>query len=107
MILCEYIALTRLIHAIGRWRLRTIAAVIGVVALVAAPLSLIDPEGFYSSLLKPSLLALWVSQLIVFAVYPRFAARFRQRVAPALILSLGASAFAVYGLVTTLQQASS
>jgi amino acid transporter len=109
VILCEYVALTRLIRTVGRgrWSIRTIAAAIGVVALVAAPISLIDPEGFYNSLLKPSLVALWVSQLIVFAVYPLFAARFRQRVGPALLLSAGASAFAIYGLITTLQQASS
>jgi hypothetical protein len=106
VILCEYVALTRLIHAVGRWRLRPIAAAIGVVVLVAAPFSLIDPEGFYSSLLKPSLVALWVSQLIVFAAYPLFAARRRWRVWPAVALALGAGAFAVYGLVTTLQQVS-
>jgi len=107
VILCEYVALTRLIHAIGRWSMRSIAAGIGVVALVAAPLSLIDPEGFYNSLLKPSEVALWLSQLIVFAVYPLFAIRRRLRAWPALALATGASAFAVYGLITTLQQASS
>jgi hypothetical protein len=107
VILCEYVALTRLIHAIGRWRIRPIAAAIGVVALVAAPISLIDPDGFYSRLLKPSEVALWVSQLIVFAVYPLFVFKRRQRMWPALALSLGASAFAVYGIVTALQQSSS
>ena len=107
VILCEYVAVTRLIHAIGRWPIRSIAAGIGVVALVAAPLSLIDPEGFYNSLLKPSEVALWVSQLIVFAVYPLFAFKRRHRMWPALSLAAGASAFAIYGLVTTLQQASS
>jgi basic amino acid/polyamine antiporter, APA family len=107
VILCEYVALTRLIHAIGRWRIRPIAAAIGVVALVAAPISLIDPDGFYNRLLKPSEVALWVSQLIVFAVYPLFAFKRRQRMWPALALSLGASAFAVYGIVTALQQSSS
>jgi hypothetical protein len=107
VILCEYVALTRLVHAIGRWRMRPIAAAIGVPVLVAAPLSLIDPDGFYDSLLKPSLVALWVSQLIVFAVYPLFAARRRWRLGPAVALAAGASAFAIYGLVTTLQQASS
>ena len=107
VILCEYVALTRLIHAIGRWRIRPIAAAIGVVVLAAAPFSLIDPQGFYSTLLKPSLVALWVSQLIVFAVYPLFAAKRRWRLGPAVALAAGASAFAIYGLVTTLQQASS
>jgi len=107
VILCEYVALTRLIHAVGRWRIRPIAAAIGVVALVAAPLSLIDPDGFYDTLLKPSLVALWLSQLIVFAVYPLFAFKRRHRMVPALALAAGASAFAIYGLVITLQQASS
>ena len=107
VILCEYVALTRLIHHIGRWRIRPIAAAIGVVALVAAPISLIDPDGFYNSLLKPSEVALWVSQLIVFAAFPLFAFKRRQRMWPALALAVGASAFAVYGIVTTLQQASS
>lgn len=107
VILCEYVALTRLIHAISRWRIRPIAAAIGALVLAAAPFSLIDPEGFYRTLLKPSLVALWVSQLIVFAVYPRFAVSRRSRLGPAVALAAGASAFAIYGLVTTLQQASS
>jgi hypothetical protein len=32
------------------------------------------PLRVYSDLLVPSLVALWLAQLIVFAVYPRFAA---------------------------------
>jgi len=105
--LCEYLALTRLVHAIGRWRMRPIAAVIGAGLVLAAPVTLIDPDGFYDSLVKPSLVALWLSQLIVFAVYPLFARKHGQRMLPAWTLSLIASAFAVYGLVSTFQQASS
>jgi amino acid transporter len=107
VILCEYFALTRLAHAIGRWSMRLGAIAVAAVALLAAPFTLIDPGGFYSTLLQPSLVALWLSQLIVFAVYPLFAARHRQRMWPACALSVGASAFAVYGLWTALQQASS
>ncbi len=107
VILCEYLALTRLVHAIGRWRMRPIAVVIGAGLVLAAPFTLIDPDGFYDSLVKPSLVALWLSQLIVFAVYPLFARKHRQRMWPAWTLSLIASAFAIYGLVSTLQQASS
>jgi amino acid transporter len=107
IILCEYLALTRLIHAIGRWRIRPIAAVIGAGVVAVAPFTLIDPDGFYDSLAKPSLVALWLSQLIVFAVYPLFALKRRQRLWPALTISLIASAFAVYGLVAAVQQASS
>ena len=107
VILCEYLALIRLVHAIGRWRMRPIAVVIGAGLVLAAPFTLIDPDGFYDSLVKPSLVALWLSQLIVFAVYPLFARKHRQRMWPAWTLSLIASAFAIYGLVSTLQQASS
>ena len=107
VILCEYLALTRLVHAIGRWRMRPIAAVIGAGVVLAAPFTLIDPDGFYDSLVKPSLVALWLSQLIVFAVYPLYARKRHQRMLPAWTFSLIASAFAIYGLVSTLQQASS
>jgi amino acid transporter len=107
VILCEYLALMRLAHAIGHWRMRPIAGVIGAILVLSAPFTLIDPEGFYTTLLTPSLIALWLSQIIVFAVYPLFAARHRQRAWPAWTLALGASALAIYGLWTTLQQAGS
>jgi len=107
VILCEYLAVTRLLHAVTRRQIRPIAVAIGAGMVLAAPFTLIDPDGFYDTLLKPSLVALWLSQLIVFAVYPLFAIKRRQRVWPAYTLSLIASAFAIYGLVTTLQQASS
>jgi hypothetical protein len=81
--------------------------VIGAGIVLAAPFTLINPDGFYNTLLKPSLVALWVSQLIVFVVYPLFATKRRQRALPAWTLGLIASAFAIYGLVTTLQQSSS
>jgi amino acid transporter len=107
VILCESFALTRLVHAVSRWQIRPITIAIGAGMVLAAPFTLIDPSGFYDALLKPSLVALWLSQLIVFAVYPLFAIKQRQRAWPAWTLSLIASAFAIYGLVTTLQQASS
>jgi amino acid transporter len=107
VILCEYLALTRLAHAVGHWRMRPIAGAIGAVVVLAAPFTLIDPDGFYNTLLTPSLVALWLSQLIVFAVYPLFARKRAQRAWPAWLLSLGASAFALYGLWTALHQASS
>lgn len=69
----------------------------------AAALLLIDPDRIYDALLKPSLVALWLSQLIVFAVFPRFAARHGARPAPAWTLSAVASA--LYGLWSTLQHA--
>lgn len=108
VILCEYFALTRLAHAVGSWPMRRITVLVGAIAVLAAPFTLIDPTGFYNTLLEPSLVALWLSQLIVFAVYPRFASRRAlpgRRAWPAWALSLGASAFALYGLWTALHQA--
>ncbi len=107
VMLCEYLALTRLVHAVGAWRIRPAVAAIGAAVLLAAPISLIDPEGFYNALIKPSLVGLWVSQLLVFLVYPRFAARHGQRPWSAWLLTLGASALAIYALWMTFQHAAS
>jgi fumarate reductase subunit D len=105
VIICEYFALSRLAHAIGGWRMRPVNVLIGAVLVLSAPFTLIDPEGFYDTLLKPSLIALWLSQLIVFAVYPLFAAKHRARMLPAWMFTVVASGLAIYGLWTTLHQA--
>jgi hypothetical protein len=107
LILLEYLALTRLLTAIGGWPIRTITLALAAVMVAAAPFTLIDPQGFYKALLTPSLAALWISQLIIFAAYPSFVARQRERVRPAWVVSLAASGLAIYGLVTALQHASS
>jgi hypothetical protein len=107
VILCEYVALTRLVHAISGRPLRMITQVVALGIVLSGPISLIDPQGFYNALLKPSLVALWVSQLIVFAVYPLFARRRRLAPLPAWALGLTASALALYGLWTSLQQVAS
>ena len=107
LILVEYLALTRLVPAITRWPRQRVTVGLGALLILSAPFSLIDPEGFYSSLLKPSLVSLWVSQLIVFAVYPLFARKQRWRTLPAWALGSGASALGVYGLVLALQQTTS
>jgi hypothetical protein len=107
VMLAEYVALSRLVHAISSWRVRPITVGIGVLLVAAAPFMLIDPQGFDDALVKPSLVALWLSQLIVFAVFPRFARKHGQRTMPAWILSLAASAFAIYGLWVTLHHGAS
>jgi amino acid transporter len=104
LILLEYLAITRLLHAAARWRVSSVTLTLAAAMVASAPLTLIDPDGFYSALIKPSLIALWVSQLIVFAAYPSFAAKRRRRMLPAFALSAGASGLAIYGLLSTLLQ---
>lgn len=106
LMLVEYVALSRVLHAVTDRPLRRIIVVLAVVLVGSAPISLINPDRFYDDLLKPSLIALWLSQLVVFAVYPRFAASRRQHPLPAWTLALGASAFAIYGVYATVAHAS-
>ena len=93
----------RLISTVTSWRLRPVIIALGAALVLSAPVTLINPDRIYSFLIKPSLVALWLSQLIVFAVYPRFARRQHDRRLPAWALTVGASAFALYGLWVTIQ----
>lgn len=102
VMLVEYLALSRLVGAVTSWPMRRIIVAIGAAVVLAAPFTLINPERIYNDLLTPSLVALWLSQLIVFAVYPRFAARQHDRPLPAWVLTAAATAFAVYGLWATI-----
>ncbi|HZC51903.1 MAG TPA: hypothetical protein VE441_05345 [Mycobacterium sp.] len=107
VMLVEYLALSRLLHAVSRRPIRSVVRVLAVALVGTAPITLLDPDRLYYDLLKPSLIALWLSQLIVFAVYPRFAARRAGRHLPAWSLATAASAFAVYGMWATVQHISS
>ena len=106
VMLVEYVALTRLVHVLTAAPIRRVVAVTAAGLVLSAPLTLLDPERAYDALLKPSLTALWLSQLIVFAVYPRFAAALRRRASLIdLALAGGASLFALYGLYATFNAA--
>ena len=64
-------------------------------------------EGVTSiSQVKPSLAALWLSQLMVFVVYPLFVRRHGRVRAVHALLAAGASLFAIYGLYMTFNAAS-
>ena len=104
VMLAEYFALSRLVTSVTSWRLRPALMAIGAVMVIAAPLTLINPERIYTDLAKPSLAALWLSQLVVFAVYPRFAVRHGGRRLPAWGLTVIATGFALYGLWLTFHQ---
>jgi hypothetical protein len=106
VILVEYLALSRLTVAVTAWPLRRVLIGIGVIMVAVGPVLLINPDRIYDDLVTPSLFALWLSQLITFAVYPRFVARKGGRVGTAVVLAAGASALAIYGLWTTIATSS-
>jgi hypothetical protein len=107
VMLAEYLALTRLFRALTSLPQRRITGALGAILVVTAPITLINPERIYADLIRPSLVALWLSQLIAFAAYPRFAARHRHRMLPAWSLTVVAVALTLYGLWTTIHQAGS
>ncbi len=106
VILVEYLALSRLTVAATAWPLRRVIGGIGVIMVAFSPVLLVNPGEIYDHLLTPSLFALWLSELVTFAVYPRFAARHGDRTVTTWVLAAGASALAVYGLWVTIQTSS-
>ncbi|HTU73276.1 MAG TPA: hypothetical protein VMG38_07130 [Trebonia sp.] len=102
VMLVEYLALSRLLTALTAWPLRRILVGIGLVMVAFGPVILINPDKIYDDLITPSLVALWLSQVVVFAVYPRYAASRGRRLAPAWLLSAACVAFAAYGVWTAI-----
>jgi amino acid transporter len=102
VMLVEYVALTRLGHWLTGRSYREVAAVLAVLLVGFAPVTLVDPDRIYDDLLKPSLVTLWLSQAVVFAVYPLFTRRFtRSRPVDVAVAALGV-AFTGYGIYASL-----
>jgi amino acid transporter len=103
VMLVEYLALTRLMHAVRGIGIPTASRLVAIPLVIGGPLSLIDPDRFYDDLLKPSLIALWLSQIIVVAVFPLFL-RTRNALRPqGVVLALGGTALMVFGLYLTIR----
>lgn len=95
LVVAEYLAVARLLRWLHGIELRTSYAWIAVPFLALDAISLVDPDRFYDDLIRPSLGALFVSQLVVFLVFPRF-----RRTATAVALAVVASGLAGWGLYT-------
>jgi amino acid transporter len=93
LIVAEYLALSRLLYSVTGVPVRRLVAWIGVPFLAADALSLVDPEAFDKHVLRPSLIALYLSQLIVFAVFPVY--RRRRGKLTAVDLAIAGIAFAL------------
>jgi hypothetical protein len=72
LVFAEFLALGRLLTAISSASERQGLLAVGALFLLTDALALLAPERAYEQTLRPSLAALYLSQLIVFAVYPRF-----------------------------------
>ena len=81
LVVAEYLALARLLRWLHGIPLRTSYAWIAIPFLALDAISLLSPDRFYDDLIKPSLGALFVSQLVVFARVPALPAR-RPRARP-------------------------
>jgi hypothetical protein len=98
LIVAEYLALSRLLSAVTRIPVRKLILWIGVPFVAFDALSLIDPEEFDENVLRPSLIALFLSQLIVFGVFPIYRAR-RGKLTPVdVLIAAGAFALMTWGL---------
>ena len=75
VIVAEYLALSRLLFAVTGVPVRRLLAWIAVPFFAVDALSLVDPDAFDENVLRPSLVALFLSQLIVFAVFPLYRKR--------------------------------
>jgi amino acid transporter len=95
LIVAEYVALARLLRWLHGFSVQSLYAWMAVPFLALDAISLIDPDRFYDDLIKPSLGALFVSQLIVFLAFPRF-----RRGAIAVGAAAIAGALAGWGLYT-------
>jgi hypothetical protein len=98
LIVAEYLALSRLLHAVTRVPIRELLLWIGVPFVAFDALSLTDPHAFDKNVLRPSLIALFLSQLIVFGVFPIYRAR-RGKLTPVdVLIAAGAFALMTWGL---------
>lgn len=96
LVLLEYVALTRLAHVMVGMSGKKAELWVGGAFIASSALALVSPGAAYSDLLKPSLVALYLSELVVFAAYPLFERKLRS-LAVALVSS-GLMAYGLYNL---------
>jgi hypothetical protein len=107
VLLLEYVALTRLLHYVSGGSIPAWVWRLGVALAVTGPISLLlDPDKFYDRLIKPSLVLLWLSQVIVVAVFPIYLYRRDRLQAWHVVVTVIAVAVMVFGFVNTVVGAS-
>ena len=105
VIVAEYVALTRVVRAVTGIDLHRGALAIGGLFLLGAALALIDPDEVYEHALTGSLVALYISQAMVFAVYPMYARKQGRRSPTDVGIAVIATGLMVFGLYVAVTQA--
>lgn len=100
----EFIALTRLLHALTGSGVRTAGRAVAAGFIVLALVSLIDPDKIYEYMITPSLTALYISQAIVFASYGVLVLRERTARPSDLIAAALACGLVLFGLEVVISQ---
>jgi hypothetical protein len=102
VLLLEYVALTRLLHYVSGASVRAWVWRLGAALAIAGPVSLLlDPDHFYEKLIKPSLILLWLSQVLVVAVFPIYLYRRDRLRMWHVVVTVVAVAVMVFGFVNT------
>lgn len=107
VIVAEYVALTRLLHAMTGLAVRRLAIAIGALFLIAEAISLVDPDSIYDHALTVSLAALYLSQIVVLAVYPMWRRRTSTLGIVDVAATVAGTALMVFGLYVVIGQARS
>ena len=102
VVIAEFLAISRLAGTLLRSPVSRVSRVLAGVLVAGSVASLVDPQRIYDDLLKPSLVALWLSQLMVFVVYPRFVARTRRVGRADIAAASCASLLMLFGLYATI-----
>ncbi|MDE1823518.1 MAG: APC family permease [Candidatus Micrarchaeota archaeon] len=102
LVLAEFFALTRLMKHMLNIELSSSVLWISGLFMLMSLASLINPYKFYDYTLQPSLIALWISQLIPVIAYPSFLKRFSRLTAVGVFAALVSAALMLYGLYTAL-----
>ncbi|MBI3647873.1 MAG: APC family permease [Actinobacteria bacterium] len=103
LVLLEFVALTRLLPTMFAIRPQTAHVGVASAFVIGAAVLLVDPVRLYDLALPPMLLALFVSQGIVFAAFPWFRRRLGRIRVSDVTVAVGATALMLVGLYTTLR----
>ena len=98
VVVAEYLALSRLLHSLLRIRVRAALLGIGVPFVAIDAAGLADPDRLDNQLLRPSLVALFVSQVAVTLLFPLYRARRGRLGVVDVAVAAAASALLAWGL---------